>query len=371
MELYIDRDELLRGLSRVQGIVDRRNTPNPVLSHVLLQATEGRLRLTATDTEVAFIGDFAANVQSEGELAVHAAHFFQIVRMLPASTVHLKRGGQNRLEVASGSAWYKVLGLPGEEYPPLPEFDGQATMKLPAESLKGMIEKTAYAICPDDNRYGINGAHLQEVESSDGPVIRMVATDGHRLSYAESTFDGEFGMGPRLLLPRKAVSEIKKLCEVDEELEVTFGEHAALVRQERARFYFRLLDGEFPDYSPVIPDVPQRRVVASRDTLSSALKRMSLLAADKTRPVRFAFDLDRVTISAQNSDIGEAREEVPIELEGAPMSIGFNVKYFNDIMSIFSSDQVVIELGDALSPAIVRQPGDDRALYVVMPMRLD
>lgn len=372
MELYIDRDELLRGLSRVQGIVDRRNTPNPVLSHVLLQAADGRLRLTATDTEVAYIGDLAANVTAGGELAVHAANFFQIARMLPEPTVHLKLAGANRLELSCGPAWYKVPGLPGEEYPPLPEFDGRATMKLAAGALRHMIERTAFAICPDDNRYGINGAHLQQVEGPDGPRIRMVATDGHRLCYAEAPFEGEFGMGPRLLLPRKAVGEMKKLCERDDvELALTFGEHAALLEVDGARFYFRLLDGEFPDYRPVIPQVPQRQVMVLRDTFSGALKRVGLLAADKTRPVRFSFEADQVVISAQNSDIGEAREEVPIELNGEPLSVGFNVRYFNDVLSVLGSERVSVDLGDSLSPALVREPEDDTALFVVMPMRLD
>jgi len=373
MELYIDRDELLRGLARVQGIVDRRNTPNPILSHVLLQAREGHLRLTATDTEIAFIGDFVANVEDSGELAVHASNFFQIARMLPDHTVHLKRGPQNRLEVTSGPAWYKVLGLPGEDYPPLPEFDGRASMKMSSSTMRRMIERSSFAICPDDNRYGINGAHLQRVDDDDGGhKLRMVATDGHRLAYSEANYEGELGMGPRLLLPRKAIGEIKKLSEgVDGDLEITFGENSALVADASARFYFRLIDGEFPDYGPVIPKAPKRQARVLRETFAAALKRVGLLAADKTRPVRFAFDSDSVTISAQNSDIGEAREVVPIELQGDPLEVGFNVKYFIDILGVVGSEYVTVNLGDALSPAVIVEPDTDDSLFVVMPMRLD
>jgi DNA polymerase-3 subunit beta len=373
MELYIDRDELLRGLARVQGIVDRRNTPNPILSHVLLQARENSLRLTATDTEIAFIGDFVANVEEPGELAVHAANFFQIARLLPDHTVHLKRSAQNRLEVTSGPAFYRVLGLPGEDYPPLPEFDGRASMRLSAAATRRLIERTSFAVCPDDNRYGINGAHVQRVgDNEDGPRLRMVATDGHRLAYSEANYEGELGIGPRLLLPRKAISEIKKLSEaVDGDLEITFGENAALVQDASARFYFRLIDGEFPDYGPVIPKNPKRMVRIAREPFTAALKRVGLLAADKTRPVRFAFGEENVTISAQNSDIGEAREVVPIELEGEPVEVGFNVKYFIDVLSVISADQITVALGDALSPALISEPDGEDSLFVIMPMRLD
>jgi DNA polymerase-3 subunit beta len=377
MELYIDRDELLRGLSRVQGIVDRRNTPNPILSHVLLQATvgeggAGRLRLTATDTEVAFIGDFVANVIEGGELAVHASNFFQITRVLPDNTVHLKRGPQNRLEVTSGPSWYKVLGLPGEDYPPLPEFDGRATMTINATTMRRLIERTSFAICPDDNRYGINGAHLQDVGEDGVKRLRMVATDGHRLAYAEAPYEGELGIGPRLLLPRKAVSEIKKLTDGnDGDLTLTFGENAALIQDTTARFYFRLIDGEFPDYGPVIPSRPKRLVYIVRESFAAALKRVGLLAADKTRPVRFGFMPDNVVISAQNSDIGEAREEVPIEMDGTALEVGFNVRYFNDVLSVVGGERVLVELGDALSPAVLKEPDTGDSLFVIMPMRLD
>ena len=373
MELYIDRDELLRGLSRVQGIVDRRNTPNPILSHVLLQARDGGLRLTATDTEVAFIGDFRANIVEEGELAVHAAHLFQIARVLPEPTVHFKQGEKNRLEVSCGPAWYKVLGLPGSEYPPLPEFDGRSKLQLSAAAMSRIIARTSFAICPDDNRYGINGAHLERVDAEGGDLrVRMVATDGHRLAYCEASYVGELGIGPRLLLPRKAVAEIKKLSDdCDGDVEITFGENAALVEDGKARFYFRLIDGEFPDYGPVIPKQPKRKAMVRRDVFAAALKRVGLLAADKTRPVRFTFSADAVTISAQNSEIGEARETVPMELDGETLEVGFNVRYFNDVMSVIEDERVEVALGDSLSPVLMREPDCDDSIFVVMPMRLD
>lgn len=373
MELYIERDAFLSGLTRVQGIVERRNTPNPILSHVLLEASEGRLRMTATDTEMTFIGDFAANVISPGELSVDAQNLFQIAKVLPDSTAHIKLGAQNRLELTSGSAWYKVVGLPAEDFPTPQNFDGKSAITLQAQQLRWIIDRTALVVCPDDNRYGINGAHLEVLDGNDGRrLLRTVATDGHRLSYAQVPFEGEFGMGERMLVPRKALAEMKKLCErLDGEVELSFGENGALLTTPGARFYFRLIDGEFPDYHQVIPTSHQRRVVAELPLLQAALKRVAVLAQDRARPVRFAFEEEGLVITATNTDLGEAREEVSLEVQGEPLSIGFNIRYFQEVLGVLDSERVHIELGDALSPAIVREPGSTDSLLIVMPMRLD
>ncbi len=372
MELYIDRDAFLSGLTRVQGIVERRNTPNPVLSHVLVEASEGGLRLTATDTELAFIGDIAANVVAPGHLAVDAASLFQIAKVLPDTTAHLVLGPQNRLEITSGSAWYKVVGLPAEDFPGLPDFDGQSSLKLNSNLLRWLIDQTGFVVCPDEHRININGGHLEVVDGHEGgQLLRMVATDGHRLSYAQVVFEGEFGMPERMLIPRKALNEMKKLLGTDEQVELSFGDTAALLTTSTSRFYMRLIDGEFPDYRQVVPTSWRRRAKVSREVLHSALKRVSVLANDKGRPVRFSFEGDGVTITATHTDLGEARETVRLEMEGEPLDIGFNIRYFQEVLGALKTKDIVIELGDGLSPALLREPEKDDSLLIVMPMRLD
>jgi DNA polymerase-3 subunit beta len=371
MELYIDREELIQGLNHVQGIVERRST-NRILSNVLLAAKENVLTLTATNTEVTYIGELAGNVVVPGAITVDGTHLFQISRSLPDSTVHLKLGKQQRMEVESGSAWFKVHGLPAEDYPPITHFDEGEGISLKSKDLRWMIERCAFAIAGEDNRYGINGAHLEVVDEGAGPKLRMVATDGHRLSYAAVDFEGDFSMPDRMLLPRKALSELKKLCDNSDTLiKISFGENGALVTLPTARFFFRLIDGEFPDYRQVVPTSFQRQARISRDVLVDALKRVGLLASDRTRPVRFAFDDSSLTVSTQNVDIGESREELPLELDGGALELGFNARYFLDVLAVIDSDQIVIELGDNLSPAIVRAPEDTESVFVIMPMRLD
>ena len=252
MDLYIDRDQLGRGLARVQGIIERRGT-HPLLSHVLMDAREGQLRMTATDTEVAFIGNVAANVEAEGAIAVDAANLFQIVRALPEPTVQFTTTANNRLEVRCGRSQFKLPGYAAEDFPALPPFDGRGTVQLSEGDLRRLVEQTAFSVAVDEVRYGLNGAHLEEVTTDEGPRLRVVATDGHRLSAAQAPFQGELHITPRMLVPKKALGVLRKLLEGNEdEVELGFGEGAIRLTRPEQTFWFRLLEGEFPDYHAVV-----------------------------------------------------------------------------------------------------------------------
>ncbi|RME28299.1 MAG: DNA polymerase III subunit beta, partial [Deltaproteobacteria bacterium] len=205
MDLYIERDELIRGLGRVQGIVERRPTTQ-ALSHVLLQARDGSLVMTATDTALALVAEYTARVEEPGELSVDAAHLYQIARVLPEPTVHLRSAPGNRLSIRCGSAEFTVVGISADEFPPLAARDDRSALTVHGGDLRRIIEETIISVSKDDNRYGLNGAHLEEVTSDDGTSrLRMVTTDGSRLSLSEAPFTGEFGMGRKMLLPRKAL----------------------------------------------------------------------------------------------------------------------------------------------------------------------
>ena len=379
MDLYIDRDELGRGLARVQGVIERRST-HPLLSHVLLHArrsagdetTIGGLRMTATDTEIAFIGDLAANVETVGEIAVDAASMFQIVRALPEPTVQLTIGTGNRLEIRSGRAFFRLPGYAAEDYPPLPAFDARGSVTVTEADLRRLVEQTSFAVATDDVRYGLNGAHLERVDDDAGTRLRMVATDGHRLSAAEASFEGDLVLTPRMLVPRKALGVMRKLLEgADEKVELAFGEGAVRLIRPGQMFWFRLLDGEFPDYDAVVPRENKHRASVRRSELASTLKRIMILVQDRTRAVRFAFTAEDLEIEVQNADRGEVREAVPIELEGGDISVGFNARYLQDILGVIRGELVVLEMAHPLAPCLVRDPEAGDAFFVVMPMRLD
>lgn len=372
MDLYIDRDELSRGLSRVQGIVERRST-NLALSHVLLSARDGHLRLTATDTMSALVADYSATVEQEGELSVDAHTFYQVVRSLTEPTIHLKSGEANRLTVSCGSARFNVVGMAAEDFPPLPTRDERSSLSVSSEGLRRVIDETIFSISSDDNRYGLNGAHMEEITAEGGnPRVRLVTTDGSRLSYSEIEYSGDFGMGRRMLLPRKALSELKKLVDgKDRDWQISFGERSATLSTTGLTLMVRLIDGEFPPYRQVLPSGRKRRVVFERDAFSTALKHVAIMASDRNHSVRFAFENDKLIMTAQNVDAGDVREEISVEMEGESVYTGFNVRYFQDVLSATSSEQLVLELGDPLDPCIVRLPDRDDCLFVVMPMRLD
>jgi DNA polymerase-3 subunit beta len=372
MHFFIDRDEFSRGLAHVQGVVERRST-QPVLSHVLLHAREGGLRLTATDTEVAFIGELAANVDKGGEIAVDAANLFQVVRSLPEATVEISGTSNNRLEIKCGRSHFKLPGMAAEEYPALPAFDARGSAKIGEGTLRRLVDQTGFAIATDDARYGLNGAHLEERSDGERKLLRCVSTDGHRLSIAEGEFQGTLAITPRMLVPRKALAVMRKLLEGDGEVEIAFGEGAVRLTRAPNTFWFRLLDGEFPDYKAVVPKQGKHKVRLRRDDLASTLKRVGILVQDRARAVRFAFDeaSQQVDIQVHNVDRGEVDEKIGMELAGPSITVGFNVRYLQDILGVLAGDHILLEIDHPLGPCLVRDPDEELASFVVMPMRLD
>ena len=371
MELYIDREELGRGLARVQSIIERRST-QPMLANVLLHARDGSLRVTATDSEVAYLGELTANVRTEGQLAVDATQLFQIVRALPEPTIRLRLGDASRLEIESGRASFRPPGTAAEEFPVLPPFRSLASAQLAERDLRRLVEQVAFSVATEDVRWGLNGAHVEEVTVGEEKRLRMVATDGHRLACAEAVYTGSVQAVHRMLVPRKALAVMRRLLEGDAPaVSLNFGEGALQLQRPGESFWFRLIDGEFPDYRAVVPNDPRHTATLRRADLTSALKRVVIVITDRARPARFAFAEDEVEIRVQNVDKGEVRETLPIELDGAPLVVGFNARYLSEALNALAGDRVVLSLANPLAPCLVRDPDRDDAWFVVMPMRLD
>jgi DNA polymerase-3 subunit beta len=260
----------------------------------------------------------------------------------------------------------------------LPAFDARASVKISEGVLRRLVEQTAFSVATDDVRYGLNGAHLEQIDGEDGRRIRVVATDGHRLSAADGPIEGELGLQPRTLVPRKALGVIRKLLEGDDQLvELGFGDNAIrVIRPARAgqgaqTFWFRMIDGEFPDYHAVVPTEHKHRATIRKDELASALKRVAILVQDRARAVRFGFGASELEIDVQNVDRGEVREVVPIELEGEPIQVGFNARYLADVLGVLQGERVTLEQAHPLAPCLVKDPDAQDAFFVVMPMRLD
>jgi DNA polymerase-3 subunit beta len=375
MELKIGVQELAKALGRSQGIVERKSTM-PILSHVLLEARKaGQLVVSATDLDLAVSSEHDCEVLKEGQLAVSARHLYEIVRTLPDPSVSLKRAQNNYLEVRSGSAEFRIVGLPAEDFPALPRFDKVPFADVDAALLLEMIERTFFAVSTDETRYSLNGVFFEP-----GPAgLRLVATDGHRLSLAEKHVEATFGLKRGVILPKKGLSELKKLLaeavesgEEKPDAKLGFLENSAIFRRPSVVLVMRLIEGLFPDYKQVIPNAGDKVVKLSRGRFADTLRRISLLSSDKAHAVKLDLSKGQMRVLSQNPDLGEAKEDVPVEYEGEPLKIGFNARYLTEVLAVLQSADVLLELADDLSPGVLKgaEEKDQGFTAVVMPMRI-
>jgi DNA polymerase-3 subunit beta len=368
MEFQIAAEELAKALHRAQGIAERKTTI-PILANVLLQANKGGVSVTAFDLDIGLVTEHPAEVLQEGAITLSSKHLFDLVRVLPESKVRLKRTGNNAVEITCGSAHFKLLGMPAEEYPALPKEEKSALVKADGKTLLEMIQKTAFAISTDDTRYILNGLFF---EATDKGTIRTVATDGHRLCIAERKMEGDFKLNRGVTLPRKGLFELRRLIEEapDAECFLGFGDTSAVFKKSGLSMIMRLLDGQFPDYKEVIPREPQKSLKLSRSGLLETLKRISLLSEEKSHAVRLELTENQLRVSSQNPDLGEAREDMPVTYTGEKVEVGFNARYLLDVLAVITTDEVLLEMADEQSPGVLRPVGDASYTAVIMPMRI-
>ncbi len=374
MELTVGKADLQKELQLCQGVVEKRSTI-PILSNVLLRAADGRLQIAATDLDVTILSSCAARVTTPGGVTIEAKRLFDIVRSLPDEDVHMALQENNSVLIESGTAKFRLLGLPAEDYPTLPSVDSADAYTLPLNELKTMVGKVKFAITHEETRFQLNGALLKVQPSK----MEMVATDGHRMALINFPQGGggkKKGDDLTILIPRKALDEILRL-ESGEDGTVRFGvsENQLFFEAGDRRLMARMIDVNFPNYMEVISKDNDRRVMVDRERLLSTIRRISLVANERTRAVRFDFAPGKLTVSSTNPELGDARETVPIDYAGNPFHVGLNAAYLTDFLSAVDTQSVSLELKDENSQCIGRpaSTADDLAydyLYVVMPMRL-
>lgn len=368
MEIKAKRGDLLATLYWTQSIVERRNTM-PILANVLIEAIKGSIRITATDLEVGVRGQVDGIVSDEGSVTVNAKKLYEIVKEVSQDQLQIKRLENEWVEIRSGKSVFKIVGMDAREFPQFPEFNGKGLSTTPAATVREMIERTIFSVSTDETRYSLNGVFI---EQGDDGKIRMVATDGHRLAFDEKAI-GSLGLSKGVILPRKGLSELKKLLESGEDGVVSLGfkENLGLVIKDKVELFMRLIDGDFPDYTKVIPVGNPNIAKIDHDELTQALRRVSILSSERYKGVKMDFSENRVSISANNPDLGEAVEEIDADYKGKSLSIGFNARYMIDVLGVLTGDgEIDIELKDELSPSVIRKSGVDGYLYVLMPMRL-
>ena len=367
MKLTIDRISLLRPLGHVQSVVERRNTI-PILANVVLRAEEGELSLTATDMDMDIATEVGCSVMTSGTTTMSAHLLYDIARKLPDGAEVEIAVNDGHAMVSAGRSSFRLPTLPVEDFPAISSNELPVNFSLTAADMRDLIDATRFAISTEETRYYLNGIYIHKAESGE---LCAVATDGHRLAMTRQALPSGAAQMPSIILPRKAVSELRKLLDdFDGDVLVGLSETRAEFRFGVVRLTSKLIDGTFPDYTRVIPVGNDRIMQVDVSAFSAAVDRVSTVASEKSRAVKMGLKSGVLTLSASNTDASSATEELEVSYDGPEMEIGFNARYLFDIAGQVNSDLVEFVLADQGSPSLVRAPGDEASLFVLMPMRV-
>ena len=367
MKLTIDRMSLLRPLGHVQSVVERRNTI-PILANVVLRAEDGQLSLTATDMDMDIATEVGCAVATSGTTTMSAHLLYDIARKLPDGAEVELTVADGHANISAGRSSFRLPTLPVEDFPAISSSDLSVNFTLTAADLRDLIDATRFAISTEETRYYLNGIYLHKAE--DGNLC-AVATDGHRLALTRQTLPSGASQMPSVILPRKAVGELRKLLDdYDGDVSIGLSETRAEFGFGAVRLTSKLIDGTFPDYTRVIPAGNDRIMQVDAASFSAAVDRVSTISLEKSRSVKMGLKPGLLTLSASNTDASSATEGLEVAYDGPEMDIGFNARYLLDIAGQVNNDIVEFALADQGSPSLVRAPGDDASLFVLMPMRV-
>jgi len=372
MEFGISKEIFMKALQKIQGIVEKRNTM-PILSNVLLEVQNDLLYITATDLEVGMKSSYPTKVIKEGKITVSAKKLYEIVKEMPDEEIQFSTKENDWVEIVCGKARFNIVGLSSEEFPYFPKVKEESFIVFKNEILSDMIEKTSYAICYDETKYNLNGVFIKAYEEGGNNVLRMVATDGHRLSVSQKTIEGNISaeLSKGVIFPKKGIFELKKMAEEESaEIMLGFMDNSAVIKKGNTVVVMRLIDGEFPDYTKVIPVNNDRNVQINRDKFLHSLKRMAILSSEKFKGIKIEVNPELIIISSSNPELGEAREEIEVQYEGNSISARFNAKYLIDVLSVMEDREVELKFKDELSPVIMKAVAENDFMAVIMPMRL-
>jgi DNA polymerase-3 subunit beta len=365
MEFRIQKSEFLRGLRLAQGIADRKSTM-PMLANVLLR-TQGKNKIlvAATDLNVSLTAELKSENASEGGITLGAKNLYELIANAPGEDVTLKKADNHWAEIRSGKVTYKIVGMPDRDFPKVPDHREATYSTVESAVLREMIERTLFSVCNDETRFHLNGVYFE----SDGSKARMVSTDGHRLSKVERTIANGPKLSAGIIIPKKGLLEMKKVIESGPSCKVAIKTPHLFLVQEDIALAVKLIDAQFPPYEQVIPKDHKKVITVDRARFIDGLRRAQLMSSE-TRGVKVAATKEGITITSDNPDLGEVREEMDADYNGEPIAIGFNPKYMVELLGQMASDSITIKLGGELDPGLVEPTGGDTYLGVVMPMRI-
>ena len=367
MKLTIDRMSLLRPLGHVQSVVERRNTI-PILANVVLEAKSGALSMTATDMDMDIATEVGCSVVSDGTTTVSAHLLYDIARKLPDGSEVELAAADGHATITAGRSNFRLPTLPVEDFPAINSTDSSVSFTVTAADMRDLIDATRFAISTEETRYYLNGIYLHKTDEGD---LCAVATDGHRLALTRQSLPAGAAAMPSIILPRKAVTELRKLLDdFDGDVTVALSDTRAEFTFGTVRLKSKLIDGTFPDYTRVIPQGNDRVMRVDAAAFSAAVDRVSTISSEKSRSVKLRLQPGMLNLSASSTDASSAVEELEVEYDGPEMEIGFNARYLLDIAGQVNNEMVEFALADQGSPSLVRAPGDEATLFVLMPMRV-
>jgi DNA polymerase-3 subunit beta len=361
----------------MQSVAGRKTTL-PILSHMLLEWEENSLYLTGTDLETGIREEIVAKIHQKGNASVSAKKLYEIVRELPEETIHIQKKDNQWITLQCGKSVFNLAGLDPEEFPSFPTYQEENFSTVSTRLIREMIEKTSFAASNEESRYHLNGILLAQIKQGGKETLRMVATDGHRLSLLDRENQKIRGIDEKgMIIPKKGVLEVKKIIgdrDGEEEMGIYFNTTHGFFKMGKSLTAIRLIDGEFPEYEQVIPKGNDQKIVMLKERIVSSLKRVSTMASERMEGVKFSIKKNSVEMSSTHQDFGDAQEEVEVVYEGPPLQVGFNARYLIEAFNVIDSEEVLMELKDEGSPGIIKPfsstAGLSNQICIIMPMRL-
>ena len=377
MQVKINRETLLKGVGRTLGVVDRRGTM-PILANFLMQTEDNRVRIAATDLEVSFRGFYPAEILEPGAVTIQAHYFFNLIKELPGDTLDLSATDKVGIKILAGDSRYQLNGLPPDQFPPVPEIAEQNLVEVESHMVKEMIEKTIFSVSADDLQYHLSSIFWERLEVETGFLLRLISTDGHRLTLIERPLPGSENLSIEkgILIPRKGMAEVIRFLAEEEKVSLGLSTQSLALRADDHYLFIRLLlDKKFPEYRRIIPETFAYRFAVNRREFHEAIKRISLLSSERFKGVVLKLSSDQVEVSFTNPEVGEGQEMVPLFMEagdpaGLPLEVGFNARYFLEPLNAMESEMAILELNDKDRPCRLVDQGDPHYFSIIMPMSL-
>ena len=371
MEIKVEREPFYKMVSKVQGVIEKRSNM-PILSTVLINTIDSQIVLTATDLQISIKKFLEAEIISSGSITISGKKLFDILKESKSKDIYIKEIENNWILIEDESTNYQLAGMPPDQFPAVGEYKDIETISVDGDILNEMIKKTIFSVSMEDTGYKLSGVYIEKIREEEREALRMVSTDGHRLSLIDKEMEGieKLSLDQGILIPKKGMSEIQKLVSEGGIFEFGIQKNACLVKGTDTILYIRLLDAKFPDYKKVIPKKIRYQVSVKRDTLLEGMKKMLILASEANKGVKMVIEDNILELISINPELGKAREEIQVKYQDSKIDMGYNAKYFIDVLQAMESEVIEIGFIDDLHPCVITGEEDMGFLALIMPMRI-